>query len=102
MRIGTAKGAKIPGPRIRRVFGNDRLAEIGRRHGKSEGQVALRWLIQQAGVVAISRPSDPEHIAENFDVFDFALSQEEMQEVSGLTEADRRLLDPRGLAPARD
>lgn len=84
------------------VFGNERLAQIGRRHGKSEGQVALRWLIQQVGVVAIPRSSDPDHIAENFDVFDFALSQEEMQQVSGLTEADRRLIDPRGLAPAWD
>lgn len=85
-----------------KVFGNERLAEIGRRHGKTEGQVALRWLIQQPAVVAIPRSSDPDHIAENFDVFDFALSHEEMQRVSGLTEADRRLIDPRGLAPAWD
>lgn len=85
-----------------RVFGHERLAEIGRRHGKSGGQVALRWLIQQPGVVAIPRSADPAHIAENFNVFDFALSQEEMQRVSGLTDADRRLINPRGLAPAWD
>ena len=53
-------------------------------------------------MVAIPRSSDPDHIAENPDVFDFALSQEGMHEVSGLTEADRRLIDPRGLAPAWD
>lgn len=85
-----------------KVFGNERLAEIGRRHGKTEGQVALRWLLQQPGVVAIPRSSDPAHIAENFDVFDFALSQEEMEQVSKLTDADRRLISPRGLAPAWD
>lgn len=85
-----------------KVFGNERLVEIGRRHGKTAGQVALRWLIQQPGVVAIPRSGDPDHIAENFDVFDFALSDDEMARVSGLTEANRRLIDPRGLAPAWD
>lgn len=85
-----------------KVFGDERLAEIGRRHGKTEGQVALRWLIQQPGVVAIPRSSDPDHIAENLDILDFALSQDEMRRVSALTEADRRLIDPKGLAPVWD
>ncbi len=67
-----------------RVFKDGTLREIGRRHGKSGGQVVLRWLIQQEGVGAIPRSSSPEHIRENYEVWDFELSDEEMQRIFDL------------------
>ncbi len=68
------------------------LVEIGRAHGKTPGQVTLRWLIQQ-GVIAIPRTSNPARIAENFDVLDFALTDEEMARIHGLARPDGRLGD---------
>ncbi len=60
------------------------LAEIGRRHGKSAPQVALRWLVEQDMVSAIPRSSNPEHARANYDIFDFALSDEEKTRIAAL------------------
>jgi len=65
------------------------LNEIGARHGKSAAQVTLRWLIQQDRVGAIPRSSNPARLAENLDIFDFALSEEEMAAIHGLAEGRR-------------
>jgi diketogulonate reductase-like aldo/keto reductase len=67
------------------VVGHETLAEIGARYDKTAPQVALRWLVQQEGVVAIPRSSSPEHVRQNLDVFDFELRDEEMARISGLT-----------------
>jgi diketogulonate reductase-like aldo/keto reductase len=66
------------------VTGNDTLREIGDRYGKTPAQVTLRWLIQQETVAAIPKAADPEHIAENVDVFDFELTAEEMERIFDL------------------
>ena len=63
------------------VFDDERLLEIGTRHGKTPAQVALRWLIQQAGVITIPQSSNPDHLAENIDLFDFELTEAEMAEI---------------------
>ena len=68
------------------------ISEIGRAHGKSNGQVTLRWLIQQ-GVIAIPRTLKPERAAENFDIWDFQLSDEEMARIHALARPDGRLGD---------
>ncbi|ELY66225.1 aldo/keto reductase [Natronococcus jeotgali] len=68
------------------VVGDDRLAEIGERYGKSASQVALRWLLQQPAVAAIPKAASPEHVAANADVFDFELSPTEMRRVFELTD----------------
>jgi 2,5-diketo-D-gluconate reductase B len=60
------------------------LREIGGAHGKSATQVALRWLVQQDKVSAIPKATSEEHLKENLDVFDFELSEEEMDRVSSL------------------
>jgi len=60
-----------------RLFGDPVLAEIAKARGKSIAQIALRWLMQQ-NVAAIPRSSNPERIADNFKVFDFTLSDDEM------------------------
>lgn len=71
------------------------LRSIGDRHGVSPAQVVLRWHVQ-LGVVPIPRSTSTERQYENLDVFDFALTGEEMAEISALGRADGRLggLDP--------
>jgi diketogulonate reductase-like aldo/keto reductase len=61
------------------------LEEIGEAHGKSATQVALRWLVQQDKVSAIPKATSEEHLGENLDVFDFELSEEEMDRISSLS-----------------
>jgi len=61
------------------------LKRIGERHGKSAGQVALRWLLQQERVAAIPKAARSEHRRENFAVFDFELSADEMEAITTLS-----------------
>ena len=65
------------------IFQNDVLQSVGGKYGKSVAQVILRWLTQR-GVVAIPKSVRKERIAENFNVFDFQLSAEEMSAIAGL------------------
>ena len=60
------------------------LREIGEAHGKTPPQVALRWLIQQEKVAAIPKAASRDHLKSNFDIFDFELSDEEMERVCAL------------------
>jgi diketogulonate reductase-like aldo/keto reductase len=78
------------------VANDPALKAIGEAHGKSPGQVTLRWLVQQ-GVVAIPRTTKEHRARENFDIFDFELTDEEMTRIFGLARPDGRLgewLDP--------
>ena len=75
-----------------KVAGDPVLIEIGEAHGKTPGQVTLRWQVQQ-GVVTIPRTRNPARLAENFDIFDFALSDAEMARISALARPDGRLGD---------
>jgi 2,5-diketo-D-gluconate reductase B len=61
------------------------LREIGATHDKTATQVTLRWLLQQEKVCAIPKATGEEHLKENFDVFDFELSDEEMGRISSLS-----------------
>jgi 2,5-diketo-D-gluconate reductase A len=65
------------------LFSNPTLAEIGGAHGKSVAQVVLRWLIQR-DVVVIPKSVRPERMAENLNVFDFQLTDDEMTHISTL------------------
>jgi 2,5-diketo-D-gluconate reductase B len=75
------------------VFRDPTLQRIGKAHGKNAGQVTLRWLLQQ-GVAAIPRSGREVNVEANFDVFDFALSDDEMAEISGLARPDGRMVRP--------
>ena len=68
-----------------RVARDRTLSEIGEQHGKSAGQVALRWLIEQPQVTAVPRSSNHERRVENLDVFDFELSDHERARIAALT-----------------
>ncbi len=76
-----------------RLFSDPVLAEIAMARGRSIAQVALRWLMQQ-GVAAIPRSSNPQRIADNFKVFDFALSDAEMARISALKRPNGRIANP--------
>ena len=65
------------------MFNNEVLVKIGQKYGKSAAQVILRWLIQRK-VVTVSKSTHIERIKENFDVFDFELSDEDMEEIKTL------------------
>jgi 2,5-diketo-D-gluconate reductase B len=78
-----------------RLFNDPVLAEIAQSRGRSIAQIALRWLMQQ-GVGAIPRSSDPQRIADNFKVFDFTLSDDEMKRISALRRANGRIANPAG------
>lgn len=65
------------------LFTNQVLASIGKKYNKSVAQVTLRWMIQR-GVVVIPKSVRKERIEENFDVFDFQLTSDDMQQIRGL------------------
>ena len=69
------------------------ITEIGQAHGKTAAQVILRWHFQN-GVVAIPKSVNPARIAENIDIFDFALSAPEMAEIDALDTGVRGGPDP--------
>jgi len=78
------------------------LADIARQKGRTVAQVALRWAIQQGGVVPIPRSANSGHIAENIDIFDFALTDDEMARIDALKRPGSRIANPGGRAPAWD
>ena len=63
------------------------LAAIGAKYGKTAAQVALRWLTQR-GIVAIPKSTHKERMAQNFDIFDFTLSDDDMSQISTLNQQD--------------
>ena len=65
------------------IFTHPTLTEIGRAHGKSAAQVALRWAVQR-GVAIIPKSTHRERLAENLDIWDFALSDGEMARIRAL------------------
>ncbi len=83
-----------------RIKNDETLKLIGREHGKTPAQICLRWLVQQ-NVCAIPRTSRVERLSENIDIFDFALSDEEMDQIFALGSAKGRLTDF-GFAPKWD
>ncbi|MBW9115698.1 aldo/keto reductase [Rhizobium cauense] len=90
--FGMADGAVVHDPA---------LIAIGEKYGKSAAQVTLRWLIQR-GFVALSKTAKTERVAENFAIFDFELSGDDMVAIGKRARPDGRLVSPPGLAPVWD
>jgi 2,5-diketo-D-gluconate reductase B len=90
------------GMAVGRVFDDPVLKTLAVRHGVSVAQIVLRWLIQQPGVAALSRTSQPARIPANLDVFGFVLDRDEMAAIHRLSAPMSRIVNPPGLAPAWD
>jgi 2,5-diketo-D-gluconate reductase B len=83
-----------------RASGDEVLTRIGKKHGKSAGQVSLRWLIQK-GAIVIPRTSKVERLTENMTIFDFELSAQDMAEIDTLAKPAGRVVSV-GWAPRWD
>jgi 2,5-diketo-D-gluconate reductase A len=68
---------------LNNMFGNEVLIAIAKRHNKSVAQVVLRWLVQH-GVVVIPKSVRKERIVENFNIFDFELGADDIEQISAL------------------
>ncbi len=88
------------------LFTNPLLSAIGEQHGKSVAQVVLRWMIQR-NVVVIPKTVSPERMAQNLDVFDFTLTDDDMAQIATLEAGGSQFFDHkdpqmvRWLAPRR-
>jgi 2,5-diketo-D-gluconate reductase B len=85
-----------------RIFSDSVLEEIALAKGKSIAQVALRWLLQKGIVAPIPRSANAQRIADNLDVFDFSLTDDDVARIDALKRADGRIANPAGRAPAWD
>ena len=73
------------------LFDDETISAIASAHNKTSAQVILRWHLQ-AGHIAIPGSSNPDHIDENYNIFDFELSDTEMKRISGLDTGRRFFL----------
>ena len=83
-----------------RAASDETLMAIGRKHGASAAQVALKWLLDQDGVAAIPKASRAESQKANLDALNVGLDEEDMKAIAGLPK-DKRFVNP-GFAPAWD
>ena len=82
------------------VFTNPVLTAIAERHGKSVGQVMLRWLLQR-GISVIPKSVRKERMQENMDVFDFELSADDMAQIATLDTGRSTIINPDDIETAR-
>ncbi|OGA04767.1 MAG: 2,5-didehydrogluconate reductase [Betaproteobacteria bacterium RIFCSPLOWO2_02_64_14] len=85
-----------------RLFKDPVISEIALSKGKTIAQVALRWQVQQGNIAPIPRSSNPVHMAESLDVFNFSLTDDEMRRIHALARPDGRIANPKGRAPPWD
>nr|BFF24719.1 hypothetical protein GCM10025732_26840 [Glycomyces mayteni] len=81
------------GQRTGSVLAEPAVTAAAEAHGKSPGQVVIRWHLQN-GCIVIPKSSKASRIAENFDVFDFELSAQEVAAISALETGKRQGIDP--------
>lgn len=93
---GIITEAWSPLSRARTVTHDETIAELARQKGKTVSQVILRWHVQ-LGVIPLPRSSSELHQKENLDVFNFELTDDEMETLNALTKPDGRIdnQDPR-------
>lgn len=79
-----------------KIFSVPAMQEMSRKYGKTVAQLCLRWCVQR-GVIPLPKSVTPSRIAENTQIFDFELAQEDIDRISGLTECGWSGLDPDNL-----
>jgi diketogulonate reductase-like aldo/keto reductase len=89
--LGIALTAAVPLARGK-VYEAEPIRRIAEARGKSPAQVALRWLVQQDGVLAIPKSAQPDRIRSNYQIFDFALDADEMRAIDTL-QGPGRMID---------
>ena len=77
-----------------RLMSDPVITRIAAQHGRTPAQVVLRWHVQQEGVAAIPKSASRDHLAENLGIFDFALSDADMQALHALAVPDGRIINP--------
>ena len=75
------------------VFEVDELNEIAEKHGVSEAQVSLAWLMQKDGVVAIPKATGKDHIRDNYEALDLELDEEDIEKIESIGK-EKRMVDP--------
>jgi diketogulonate reductase-like aldo/keto reductase len=88
------------GENRKNVLADPTIAAIAREHGKTPAQLMLRWHLRQ-GRSAIPKSTNPQRIAENFDVFDFELTSDELARIDALDTGVRSGPDPDGMDTTR-
>lgn len=83
-----------------KVLEDKTIRKIAEKYSKTPGQVALRWIIEQENVVAIPKSTSRQHLEENFDIFDFELTDDDFESIDAL-QKDLRLVNP-SFAPQWD
>ena len=83
-----------------KLFENETLCAIANTHNKSVAQVVLRWLVQR-NIVPLVKSANPQRMKENLDIFDFALTDAEMQQIAAL-DTGRTAFSPRTTGPTVD
>ena len=69
-------------------FNNETIKKIAEKYNKTSAQIILRWQLQ-AGYIVIPGSSNPDHIAENYDIFNFELSKEDMNNIADINISQR-------------
>ena len=83
-----------------RLFENETLRTLAAAHNKTVAQMVLRWLVQR-NIVPLVKSANPERMRENLDIFDFALTDAEMQQITAL-DTGHTAFTPRTTGPAVD
>ena len=83
-----------------RLFENETLRALAATHNKTVAQIVLRWLVQR-NIVPLVKSANPERMRENLDIFDFALTDAEMQQIAAL-DTGRTAFTPRTTGAAVD
>lgn len=88
----TMSWGPLGGQGVDGIVKSELLVSIGQKYGKSAAQVALRWLTQR-GIVAIPKSSHIERMQQNFDIFDFSLTKEDMDKIATINQSDAGFID---------